>query len=209
MTQRKRPYKLYILAILCTILWGSAIPLIKLGYAVFDIAADATADKLLFAGIRFFGAGLIILVPYFVFCKKIAFAKRLCISALTLGLVQTAGQYFFMYIGLAYTTGVNASVFNSAGSLLYLVLAFILYRNEKLTGAKAFGCVIGFLGILLNTLATQKMGIMSFQGDGFIIISNVCVAVGFLYSKHCVKNSNPLILSYTFIYTLSIKSREL
>ena len=63
MTQWKRPYKLYILAILCTILWGSAIPLIKLGYAVFDIAADATADKLLFAGIRFLGAGLIILVP--------------------------------------------------------------------------------------------------------------------------------------------------
>ena len=70
MTQWKRPYKLYILAILCTILWGSAIPLIKLGYAVFDIATDATADKLLFAGIRFLGAGLIILVPYFIFCKK-------------------------------------------------------------------------------------------------------------------------------------------
>ena len=195
MTQWKRPYKLYILAILCTILWGSAIPLIKLGYAVFDIATDATADKLLFAGIRFLGAGLIILVPYFIFCKKNAFAKGLCISALALGLVQTAGQYFFMYIGLAYTTGVNASVFNSAGSLLYLVLAFILYRNEKLTGAKAFGCVIGFLGILLNTLATQKMGIMSFQGDGFIIISNVCVAVGFLYSKHSVRRTDPFLLT--------------
>ncbi len=191
----KSKYKLYLIAVLCTMLWGSAIPSIKLGYDVFNIAADATADKLLFAGIRFLGAGLIILIPYFIFRKGITFTKKLCTNSLILGLIQTAGQYFFMYIGLAYTTGVNASVFNAVGTLLYIVLAWLIYRDEKLSGAKLLGCIIGFSGILLNCLATQKMGTLSFLGDGFIIIANVCVAVGFLYSKHGVKNSDPFLLT--------------
>jgi len=191
----KNKYKLYLTAILCTILWGSAIPSIKLGYDFFDIESNSTPDKLLFAGIRFLGAGLIILIPYFIFRKKIAFTKKLCTNAIVLGFIQTAGQYFFMYIGLAYTTGVNASVFNAFGSLLYIILAWIIFRDEKLSGAKLIGCIVGFFGILLNCLATQKMGTLSFLGDGFIIISNVCVAVGFLYSKYSVKNSDPFLLT--------------
>lgn len=187
--------KLYFLAVICTMLWGSAIPCIKLGYSVFNIVASATADKLLFAGVRFFGAGLLILVPYSLFHKKIRLTKKLCTNSLVLGLIQTAGQYFFMYIGLAYTTGVNASVFNAIGTLLYIVLAWIIYRDEKSSKLKLVGCIVGFSGILLNSLATQEMGILSFKGDGFIIISNICVATGFLYSKHSVKNSDPFLLT--------------
>lgn len=135
----KAKYKLCILAIICTMLWGSAIPCIKLGYNVFNITASATADKLLFAGIRFFGAGLLILIPYFLFHKKVRLTKKLCTNSLILGLIQTVGQYFFMYIGLAYTTGVNASVFNAIGSLLYIVLAWIIYKNEKFSKLKLIG----------------------------------------------------------------------
>ena len=124
-------YKLYLLAILCTALWGSAIPTIKLGYSVFNIAASATADKLLFAGVRFFGAGMLILIPYFVIFRKIEMKKDLLVHSSVIGMIQTAAQYFFMYIGLSYTTGVNASVFNATGTLLYIVLAWIIYREQK------------------------------------------------------------------------------
>ena len=191
----KSKYKLYFSAVLCTILWGSAIPCIKLGYSVFDIAPSATADKLLFAGVRFLGAGLLILIPYFLSKRKISLTKKLCTNSLILGLIQTAGQYFFMYIGLAYTTGVNSSVFNAIGTLLYIILAWIIYRDERLSKLKMLGCGIGFFGILLNSLATQRMGILSFKGDGFVIIANVCVTIGFLYSKHSVKDSEPFLLT--------------
>lgn len=195
MTKSFKKSKLYLIAILCTMLWGSAIPTIKLGYEVFNITSSATADKLLFAGVRFFGAGLLIIIPYFFIHKKIKLTKKLCADSLVLGLIQTAGQYFFMYIGLAYITGVNASVFNSVGTLLYILLAWIIYRDEKLSKLKVAGCLIGFSGILINSLATQKMGILSFKGDGFIIISNICVAIGFLYSKRSAKASNPFLLT--------------
>ena len=199
MTSIKAPRKLrlFLIAILCTVLWGSAIPSIKIGYDLFGIAPAATADKLVYAGIRFFGAGLITLLLYLIFSKKepIPSKKELLKSSVILGMIQTAGQYFFMYIGLSYTTGVNASVFNTVGTLLYIVLAWIIFHDERLSGLKLFGCIIGFSGILLNSLATKEMGILPFRGDGFIILANVSVAIGFLYSKHSVKKTDPFLLT--------------
>ena len=191
----KKQYKLFLLAILCTMLWGSAIPSIKIGYDLFGIMPDATADKLLFAGVRFFGAGCLILIPYFCFGSQRSISRETATQSLTLGLIQTAGQYCLMYIGLAYTSGVNASVINSTGTLIYIVLAWIIFRNEKLTKYKLIGCIIGFSGILLNSLSSQKMGMLTFKGDGLLILSNLCFAIGFLYSKHSVKKTNPFLLT--------------
>ena len=191
----KKQYKLYLLAILCTMLWGSAIPSIKIGYDLFGIMPDATADKVLFAGIRFFGAGLLILIPFMLFSRERTVTKETARQSVILGLIQTAGQYCFMYIGLAYTSGVNASVINSTGTLIYIVLAWIIFRNEKLTGCKLIGCIVGFSGILLNSISTQKIGMLTFKGDGLLILSNLCFAIGFLYSKHSVKKTNPFLLT--------------
>ena len=191
----KKQYKLYLLAILCTMLWGSAIPSIKIGYDLFRIMPDATADKVLFAGIRFFGAGLLILIPFMLFSREKTVTKETARQSVILGLIQTAGQYCFMYIGLAYTSGVNASVINSTGTLIYIVLVWIIFRDEKLTGNKLIGCTVGFSGILLNSISTQKMGMLTFKGDGFLLVSNLCFAIGFLYSKHSVKKTNPFLLT--------------
>lgn len=191
----QRNLRLGLIAVLCTVLWGSAIPTIKLGYDAFAIQAEATGDKLLFAGIRFLGAGLMILIPYLLLRRGERITKETVSHSVVIGLIQTAAQYFFMYIGLSYTTGVNASVFNSFGTLLYIVLALILFRDKKATKFKILGCAIGFSGILLNSIASQRMGLLSFRGDGLVILSNICVAVGFLYSRHSVKKTNPFLLT--------------
>jgi len=191
----RKQYKLYLFAILCTILWGSAIPSIKLGYEFFRILPDCTADKLLFAGARFTGAGLLLLIPFLAFTPKSTLSKEALSQSLIIGLIQTFGQYFFMYIGLAYTSSVNASVLNSIGTLLYIVLVWIIFKDEKFSKYKLLGCVIGFSGILLNSISTQKMDSLSFKGDGFVILANICVAFGFLYSKHSVRKTDPFLLT--------------
>ena len=51
-----------LLAVFCTLLWGSAFPFVKLGYAAFGIGGDASVyTKLLFAGLRFGLAGVVVL----------------------------------------------------------------------------------------------------------------------------------------------------
>lgn len=47
------------LALVCTFLWGSASPCIKLGYAFFQIPSGETWTQVLFAGMRFVLAGIL------------------------------------------------------------------------------------------------------------------------------------------------------
>ena len=48
-----------VLALVCTFLWGSASPCIKLGYALFEIPSGETWTQVLFAGMRFVLAGIL------------------------------------------------------------------------------------------------------------------------------------------------------
>ena len=48
------------LALVCTFLWGSASPCIKLGYALFKIPSSETWTQILFAGTRFILAGILL-----------------------------------------------------------------------------------------------------------------------------------------------------
>lgn len=51
-----------VLALAATFSWGCAFPLIKLGLAEFQIDPQSTGSKALFAGIRFFLAGFVVLI---------------------------------------------------------------------------------------------------------------------------------------------------
>ena len=48
--------------LVCCALWGSAFPCIKIGYALFGIPAHDSASQLLFAGLRFTLAGVLVIV---------------------------------------------------------------------------------------------------------------------------------------------------
>ena len=56
-----RPHIIVISAIICTLLWGSAFPGVKIGYKLFGITSGDIPSYILFAGIRFLIAGIITL----------------------------------------------------------------------------------------------------------------------------------------------------
>src|SRR5574344_1933743 len=58
----QRPLWVALFALTASIAWGWAYPLIKLGFAEFQITPDMTGSKMLFAGVRFSMAGLIVLM---------------------------------------------------------------------------------------------------------------------------------------------------
>lgn len=57
----QRPRWVVVFALTAAIAWGWAFPLIKVGFSAFGITPDMTGSKMLFAGIRFAMAGLIVL----------------------------------------------------------------------------------------------------------------------------------------------------
>lgn len=187
----------FALATLCCILWGSAYPAIKNGYALLHIAPADIASQMLFAGWRFALAGLILLVVAAGMKKSIlGLSGRQVGQVALLGLTQTAIQYVFFYIGLAHASGVKSSIMNATGVFFSVVLAHFIYANDRLNGRKALGCLIGFLGVVVVNLGGGALGFdFSLLGEGFVIIAAFVLAAASIYGKRLSASMDPMVMT--------------
>ena len=187
---------LIICALICTALWGSAFPCIKAGYQMFHIASEDTASQMLFAGIRFFLAGILTILIGSVQQKKFLKPKKSSIhKILILSLFQTIIQYLLFYIGLAHTTAVKGSILGGTSVLFSLLITCLIFRQEKMTSGKLLGCIIGFIGIIIVNLTGAGMTMsFTFLGDGFMILSSLSSAFSAVFFKH-FSDENPVMLS--------------
>lgn len=187
----------FALATLCCILWGSAYPAIKNGYALLHIAPADIASQMLFAGWRFALAGLILLVAAAGMKKSIlGLSSRQAGQVALLGLTQTAIQYVFFYIGLAHASGVKSSIMNATGVFFSVVLAHFIYANDRLNGRKALGCLIGFLGVVVVNLGGGALGFdFSLLGEGFVVIAAFVLAAASIYGKRLSADMDPMVMT--------------
>lgn len=193
-----------VIAIICTFLWGSAFPAIKVGYELFDIASNDVGTKLIFAGYRFFLAGVFILIIKLAMKESIFNLNLKDIKEITiLGLGQTTLQYIFFYLGMTYTTGVRGSIINVTGTFFSIILAHFIYKNDRLNFNKVIGCVVGFLGVIIVNLGTSSVleGGISFRGEGFIMLAAFMLSISSIYSKKISQNKDAYLLT---AYQLSI-----
>lgn len=189
-----RPGVVVLTAVFCCALWGSAIPFIKTGYRLFSIPSWDTASILLFAGLRFALAGILVLVIGSLIQKRLLLPTRTSYKAIpVLAFFQTAGQYFFYYIGLAHTSGVNGSIISGTSAFFALLMASMVFHYESLNLRKLTGCVLGFLGILIMNLGDIQ-GISVF-GDGFVLLSQLCSALSAAFIKQFTQTDDAVMLS--------------
>ena len=86
-------------AAICAFLWGSAFPVLKISNIELQIASDDTIAQIVFAGIRFLLAGLILLVFLLFTNRKRLKVKRSHIFIVILfGFIQTASAILFSFI---------------------------------------------------------------------------------------------------------------
>jgi len=179
-----------LLAFTAAFLWGWAYPLIKLGFAEFGITTEMTGSKILFAGIRFFLSGIIILsvarMAHRSFgLKEVAKANMwgsgLFLLAFTL--LNTTLHYACFYIGLSHSQGSRAAILNSLSVFVLVILACMFFKSDKLTLRKAVGCAIGFAGILALNLSGGDSGSFTLLGDGMIILNALCGACAGLMTR--------------------------
>ena len=189
----------FLLAMLCCFLWGSATPAIKIGYQVFHIESSDTKSIILFAGIRFLLAGLLVILFQSVLQRRFLKPERKAFPAIfSLSLAQTAVQYLFFYIGLAHTSGVSGTIISGTGGFFSILMASLLFRYEKLTGAKIFGCAVGFAGIVIMNLSGESGGSLfqvSFLGEGFVLFSQLSYALSGILVKRFSSRFNVVMLS--------------
>jgi drug/metabolite transporter (DMT)-like permease len=187
----------FALATLCCLLWGSAYPAIKNGYALLHIGSGDIASQVLFAGWRFALAGLILLIVAAAMRKPVLrFSGRQMGQVALLGLTQTTIQYVFFYVGLAHASGVKSSIMNATGVFFSVVLAHFIYANDRLNSRKALGCLIGFLGVVVVNLGGGGMGFdFSLTGEGFVVIAAFVLAAASIYGKRLSADMDPMVMT--------------
>jgi len=186
----------FLLATLSCLLWGSAYPAIKNGYALFAIAPEEIASKLVFAGWRFVFAGLVLLAVAAMGGKALAMDRRTFGQVTLVGLTQTSLQYVFFYIGLAYATGVKSSIMNATGTFFSVLLAHFIYKNDRLSFNKALGCIVGFAGVLVVNFSE---GLLAFDftllGEGFVVIAAFVLSAASIYGKKVSQRVDSVVLT--------------
>ena len=194
--QKKR--NIVLGAVICTFLWGCAFPAVKLGYQIFSIDSDDVASQMLFAGIRFFTAGIVTLLIAAVSQRKFPGIPRHYVpGTVLLGIVQTALQYLCFYVGLAHTTGTRGSILNATSTFMTIILVGIVWpKKEPITLRKLLGCIIGLGGVVLvNLSGLSTSQPFTFLGEGMVLLSALCLSLSALLTKVLSKGTNPLSLT--------------
>lgn len=186
-----------LLACVACLLWGSAYPAIKTGYAMFSIDANDIPTKMVFAGYRFVLAGLLLLALAAVTQRPLRLRGWTQVRQIaTLGLAQTTLQYIFFYIGLAYTTGVKGSIMNATGTFFSVLLAHFIYKNDRLSWNKALGCVVGFAGVMVVNFNHDLLDFhFTLLGEGFVVIAAFILSAGAIYGKKISQDMDSVVLT--------------
>ena len=187
------------LACVCCLLWGSAIPLIKTGYRLMQVDSADTASQIVFAGVRFALAGILVLIFASISERKVMIPDRTILKyAVPVCLAQTVCQYFFFYIGVAHTSGVKGAIITGLGNFIAILLSCFIFRKERMTGRKMIGCILGFAGVVVINLMGKSLDMgFTLTGEGFILISQVAYGISTILINIYSKKVSPVVLSGT------------
>ena len=192
-----RTWVVAVLAFICCLLWGSAITTIKTGYRLMEVDASDTASQIVFAGLRFTMAGILVVLFAWIRERRILLpGKNMVRLAFTLCLAQTVGQYFFFYVGVAHASGVKSSIITGLGNFIAILMSCLIFRREKMTGRKMLGCVLGFAGVVvINLMGNQLDKGFHLMGEGCLLLAQIAYGMSTVLINQFSRKESPVLLS--------------
>jgi drug/metabolite transporter (DMT)-like permease len=189
-------WSVIVIAVFCSLLWGSAFPVLKVSYEELQIAQHDIIAKIVFAGMRFLLAGVLVLVFILIRnWKQIMVTRKQFFVLLLLGLVQTSLQYFFFYNGLANVSGMKGAILSSAGTFFTVILAHYYYRADRMNWQKTVGLIAGFLGIIVANWGKELAITFQWDGEGYMILSGLTAAVATIMAKELATGIHPFAIT--------------
>lgn len=184
------------IAVFCAILWGSAFPVLKVSYAELQMAPNDIIAKIVFAGMRFFLAGLLVLGFLLVTNpRKILVSRKSLLVLIILGVVQTSLQYFFFYNGLAKVSGMQGAILSSVGTFFTVLLSHYYYKHDRLNWKKIVGLVTGFTGIVIANWGQELHFGFQWNGEGFMILAGLTNAIATIMAKELTNGVHPFAVT--------------
>ena len=192
-----RPLIVAAMAILCNVLWGSAIPFINLGYRLFAIPSGETASQILFAGCRFALAGALTIAFASVPGRRLVRPKRENLYMVAvLASLQTILQYVLFYIGVARTTSVKGAIIQGLDAFVSILIACYVFRSERMNRLKWIGGALGVAGVVLVNLNGSGMtGGLRLTGEGFLMLAMIAASCSSGAIRRFSQREDPVALS--------------
>lgn len=177
------------LALLCAIGWSLAYPLIKLGYSELRIYPADLGSKLLFAGMRFFAAGGLVLLFCVIEKRSLKVTRSEAPKLIVFALVNTSLHYLFSYIGLSHMASSRSTILDAMGGFFLIILSGFIFEDDTFCARKIVGCVLGLLGVMTVSISPNGhfFSDMSFWGDGMILLNACCAAGGGILTRFLSK----------------------
>lgn len=196
-----RPMVVCLAAAFCCLLWGSAFPAVKLGYARLHIAAGDSDAQIVYAGIRFLIAGgLVLLFRRVLGTEHMVPRRGMWPSIVKLATVQTAVQYFFFYVGVANTSGVRSSIITASNAFWAILFAALFFKGERLGFQKLLGCGLGLLGVTIINLSGLTEGSLSFWGEGAVFLAAVANGLAApMIKTYAAREDTTILCGYQFL----------
>ena len=158
-----------------------------------------TASQIVFAGVRFALAGILVLIFASLRERKVLLPDRTVLKyAVPVCMAQTVCQYFFFYIGVAHTSGVKGAIITGLGNFIAILLSCLAFHKEKMTGRKMLGCILGFAGVVvINLMGNSLDAGFRLTGEGFILIAQFSYGMSTVLINIFSRKISPVVLSGT------------
>lgn len=184
------------LLVFATLLWG--------GNFVIGRAVAGDIPPITFAFLRWLVAFMIFLpIAYHRTKNEWPMLKQNFGAVILLALTGVAAFNTLVYIGLHYTTSINASLMNSTTPIMIYILSFLLLK-ERLTRFQAIGTLVSLTGVLFIISGGSLDSLLAFsfnKGDLIVLAAVFCWSV---YSLLIKKYAGKLPGYSTFLVTIAI-----
>jgi drug/metabolite transporter (DMT)-like permease len=175
--------------LLLAAIWGSSFMFIEI--AIRDLTPAATmTGRLLFA--------LVALGAFLAIRNGPVQAVR-CVRAfgwpgVILGVITTALPFWLIAWGQTRIDSGIAAIGNASMPIFVALLAIRFARHERVTGWRAFGIVLGIVGVGVLVGVDPQGGWPGAVGTLAVILASISYAAGSLYSQHKLGNSSGLLV---------------
>lgn len=177
-------------ALIVMLLWGSLFPVVKMGFEAYNIVS--LADILYFAGVRFTICGAAV-------CLYVAITDRTSYKAmgkaivpvLISGLFAIILHYSFTYGALKLTDSSKTAILKQIGALFYVCFSFLFFKEDRFTGKKLVGVLLGFAGIVAINASAD--GVSFNIGDALIVAASFCTIISNIISKKVFTVVEPIV----------------
>lgn len=156
-----------LMAISACLLWSTAFVGIKTGLCYFP--------PIIYAGIRFFLAGIVIF-PFWIFHQRKRRSIKGCAKFILLvGFWQTFLLYFLFYSGLKNIPASVGSIINGTAPLMVAFFAGLLFPAQKVNSKLFFTLLLGVSGVGLVVWGKSSSGI--YLGKDMTFLKGVCMVL--------------------------------